>query len=52
MESYTVHTKLSGSDIKIYSGSESSTINRSGISISSYGGGNGNHFSVNTNSQP
>ena len=52
LESYTVSTKLSGSDIKIYSGSESSTINRSGISISSYGGGNGNHFSVNTNSQP
>ena len=52
LESYSVHTKLSGSDIKIYSGSESSTINRSSISISSYGGGNGNHFYVNTNSQP
>ena len=52
LESYTVSTKLSGSDIKIHSGSESSTINRSGISISSYGGGNGNHFRVNTNSQP
>lgn len=52
LESYTVCTKLSGGDIKIHSGSESSTINRSGILISSYGGGNGNHFSVNTNSQP
>ena len=52
LESYTVSTKLSGSDIKIHSGSESSTINRSGISISSYGVGNGNHFRVNTNSEP
>ena len=53
LESYTVHTKLSGNDIKIYSGSESSTIDRSSISISSYGSdGNGNHFYVNTNSQP
>lgn len=53
LESYAVHTKLSGDDIKIYSGSESSTINRSSISISNYGSdGNGNHFYVNTNSQP
>lgn len=52
LSSYAVDTKLSGSDIKIYSGSESSTISNSNISIDSYSGNNGNHFSVNVNAQP
>ena len=52
LSSYGVNTKLSGDDIKIYSGSESSTISRSRIGIDSYSGNNGNHFSVNVNSQP
>lgn len=50
--SYGVNTKLSGNDIKIYSNSESSTINRSSISVDSYSDGNRNHFYVNVNSQP
>lgn len=52
LSSYSVDTKLSGDDIKIYSGSESSTITRSGIRIDSYSSNNGNHFSVNVNSTP
>lgn len=52
LSSYGVNTKLSGSDIKIYSDSESSTIDRNQIQIDSYSGNNGNHFTVNVNSQP
>ena len=51
LSSYGTRTKLLGSDIAIYSGSENLKLTQSGISIDSYGG-TSNHFYLDVNSQP